>query len=595
MTPSHGDKTVYWDTEDDSIELAKAGKSGLNKVCTQIAAIDSDGNRFHLRPTVISRRKHGHGIVRARWDVEPFLNWLASRGPRCTAWAHNTQYDLGNLWPDELDKFNVTMVGGRLVSARWDNVRFLDTANIFPMPLARLGESVGLKKLKTDAKSERYLWRDVEIVERGVKLLREMCEEYEAEEASTLGGLCVRFWHAMGGSNWPCSLEPARDAYFGGRVEVFAPEMHGNLWYTDVNSLYPAMMLEKFPTAADLWFGLDDVDRAEGVLRGKADCWGVATVALDVPEMDVCPLPVRHESGAVYYPWGRLEGTWTVHEIRRALAKGAKLKRLDAAWGSMTGDTYYGDFVRHFYEQRRVEKDPGRKLMLKLLMNNLYGQLGMSGKVTRSLRLANHAVDLGGGNFACTKDGVPYGEKLLAETQMPLAEHVNWLHAAYVTSYGRLALQRFLDLIPPQDLIYCDTDSVFFRAENPPFPISDQLGEMKLETRLTDAWCRSPKMYRIDNRDTRGTKGDFANGPVTKIKGVPRKEKLPETMFDTGRCLFRQPYKMRESIAAFDGASNNVTPKTRILSAWRDVEKTIISGYDKKDLRDGRFFPKQHL
>lgn len=586
MDTTTGHRTVYWDTEDDSIELAEAGKSGLNKVCTQIAAIDSTGERFHLRPTVISRRKHGKGIVRHRWDVEPFLKWLAARGPHCTAWAHNTQYDLGNLWPDELDKFNVTMVGGRLVSARWDNVRFLDSANIFPMPLKKLGTSVGLEKLDTDARDARYLWRDVEIVERAIKLLDAMCEEYDAEQASTLGGLCVKFWHALGGYNWPCSLQPARDAYFGGRVEVFAPEMAGNLWYTDVNSLYPSTMLNKFPAGADLWFGLDDRERAESVLRDPSvDCWGVVEAELTIPEMDVAPLPVRHESGAVYYPVGMVYGWWTVHEVRNALAKGCVLRRFHCAYGSLEGEDYYANFVRHFYEQRRVEKDEGRKLMLKLLLNNLYGQLGMSGKVTRSLRLANHAVQLEDGEWHVTRDGVPYGDKLLADTQMPLADHVNWLHAAYVTSYGRLRLQHFLDRIPPEDLIYCDTDSIFFRAEEPPFPVSDVLGEMKLESRLTHAVCRSPKMYRITEEGKK---------PVTKVKGVPRKDSLPEKMFDEGKVVFRQPWKMRESIVAFNASTNGVTDKTKVLSVWRDVEKQIISNYDKKNLRNGRFLPKSH-
>lgn len=577
-------RTVYWDTEDNSPELFKTGRSGLEKVCTQIAAMDCEGERFYLRPTVIASNKK-NGITRHRWNVEPFFNWLASRGPKCVAYAHNTQYDLGNLVADELDRINVTMVGGRLVTATWDNVKFNDTANIFPMPLKKLGETVGIKKLEMDVNNPDYVWQDVRIVEAGVKLLRSICDEYQVEPAATLGGLCVRIWQAMGGYNWPCSLQSAREAFFGGRTELWAPAMEGNLWYTDVNSLYPSVMRQKFPTGDDLWFGLDNLDRAKELLVSDKECYGLIEAEILIPDMRVAPLPVRRDDDSVYFPIGRVCGWWTVAEVRAAFAKGAKLVKMFNAFGSRTGEAYYSDFVEHFYAKRRVEKDEGRKLMLKLLMNNLYGQLGMSGKVTRSLRLANHAA-LVDGEWMQTKDGIPYGEKLLAETQMPLGEHVNWMHAAHVTSYGRLRLQHFLDQIPPDDLVYCDTDSIFFRAENPPFPVSDVLGEMKLETRLTHALCKAPKMYRITEMGK--------DKPVTKVKGVPRRDGLAEKMFDTGSVAFEQPYKLREAIQFFDANRASHDSKTRILSAWRTVTKRVISEYDKKSLQGGHYFPIVH-
>lgn len=580
------DRTVWWDTEDDSARLEKARAPGLNKRCTQIAAIDDLGERFYLRPKVTRTTAHGGGIHRRRWDVGPFLEWLAARGPRCTAWAHNTQYDLGNIFPDDLDKLDVTMVGGRLVSARWENCRFLDTANIFPMPLKKLGKAVGIEKGDLDEESEAYVWRDVEITRAAVLLAESMCNEHGAEMASTLGGLAVKFWQALGGFNWPCSLGAAREAYFGGRVEVFAPQMEGNLYYTDINSLYPSVMTGLFPSGEDLWFGLENRDRAESVLLDPGTgCWGIAHVCLDIPVMDVAPLPVRHDSGAVYYPVGKVEGWWTVQEIRRALAKGARFLWMDCAHGSMEAEAYYADFTRTFYALRKTESDPGRNLMLKLLMNNLYGQLGMSGEVTRSLSLAKHAVRTKDGGWACTREGVPYGKKLLAEVQMPLAGHVNWLHAAYVTSMARLALQEYLDAIPARDLAYCDTDSVIFRADAIPFQIGEELGQMKLEHRLTHVACRSPKMYR-----TRSDKGKIE----TKVKGVPRRDGLADKMFDNGRVMFRQPWKMRESIVGFNSHDVDVTRRTRVLSAWHDVEKMIVSGYDKKDLQNGRFVPKVH-
>ena len=145
-------KFIVFDTEDDSYTLQKRGLSGWSKRVTQIAAIGPDGKRFHLRPKV-SRVYDWHGIKRYEMDIEPFLNWCRNYSP-CIVYAHNLQYDLGNLWADNLDAFDVSMVGGRIVKARWNKLEFRDSFNIWPMALKKLGKAVGLEKGELDEESE---------------------------------------------------------------------------------------------------------------------------------------------------------------------------------------------------------------------------------------------------------------------------------------------------------------------------------------------------------------------------------------------------------------------------------------------------------
>ena len=587
--------TVYFDTEDDSAELAQAGRSGYEKRCTQIAAIASDGSRFYLTPKVTKRKKSSGGFVRKVWNVKPFLSWLTAMGPGVTVYAHNLAYDLGNLWPEDLDAVNVTLVGGRMISAKWQNCRFLDSFNIWPMSLKKVGKSVGLEKLEFDPQNPAYLWRDVEIVERAMNLAEEIAESYQCDLPSTLGGLCVRLWQSMGGVNWHCALEPAREAYFGGRVEIFAPEMAGDIFYTDVNSLYPSAMLNLFPARDDQWFDLPDLDAARRCLCDLSwDVWGVVRVTMDIPQgLFVAPLPCRREDGAVWYPTGRVSGWWTVHEIREAMRKGARLVDMTDAYGSQEAFNYYQDFVVRAYAHRtkaQEAKDEGKSLFWKLVMNNLYGQIGQTGNITRSVNLANHVREIAGKKVQVTP-GTAYGSKLLMDIQTPLAAHVNWLHAAYVTSYGRLALMRYLDMIPKDDLIYCDTDSIFFRSRTgeAPFPISSGLGEMKLEDRVAWMVCRQPKMYRYNSSK---------KGQQTKVKGVPNRENesgqnLQDIFFDTNKATFKAPYKFKESVRYLSQVrANQVGNLTKVLSVWRDVTKEKRTEYDKKDLRGGRYFPK---
>jgi len=588
---------IAFDTEDDSKRFSdsKQDHAGYEKVCTQIAAIDfRTGERFHYRPTANRNRKRGR-FTEFIWDVEPFLEWLDARGSvRC--YAHNLSYDIGNIWRDRLDELDITMVGNRLVRARWRKVTLLDSSNMWPMPLAKVGKSVGLEKLEFDANGQEYVFRDVEIVGRAMTVAEEIAASYGIDIKSTLGSMSVGIWSGpvMGGGNWQCSIPTIREAYYGGRVELFRPEASGdNIYYCDINSLYPSQMMKKFPTAADMWFGLDDVEQAKKrLLNLKQSLFGVAHVDLEIP-MDtlIGPLPVkRDKTGEVCFPIGPVSGWWTVHEIRYALSKGATLTAFHEGFGSLDGEDYYADFVKTFYRLRQIELnkpngDDGKILFYKLLMNNLYGQLGMRGTVTRSIHLTEAMVEPDeDGNLILLRDGIPFGSKLLTDVEIPLPDHVNYMHAAYVTSYGRLALMQYMDQVGADNLIYCDTDSIFFLWDKPelPFPLTTNLGEMKLEDRPKWVQCRSPKMYRYETPK---------KGQVTKAKGVPKK--MQDVFYDEGCVSFWQPWRLKESIACADRIPDPDDEVVKILGVWRQVMKRVISKYDKKRLtKKGTYVPK---
>jgi hypothetical protein len=262
------------------------------------------------------------------------------------------------------------------------------------------------------------------------------------------------------------------------------------------------------------------------------------------------------------------------------------------AYGSRTGSYYYREFVETFYRLRKEEldkpnPDEGKTLFYKLLMNNLYGQLGMKGSVTRSIHLTADMVEVDEeGEMHLTRQGVPFGTKLLADVAIPLPDHVNYLHAAYVTSYGRLKLMSYMDQVGAENLIYCDTDSLFFVWDKPelPFPLSTELGEMKLEDRPMWVETRSPKMYRYETAK---------KGRVTKAKGVPKKKQ--DEFYDHGCADFWQPWRLRESIVCADRIPDEDDEDVKVLGVWRQVMKRVVSGYDKKRLdSDGiTYLPKK--
>lgn len=539
---------IVADTEDNSAELMESGRSGFDKQVTQCAAITSDGEEYHNRG-----------------DVDKFIHWLLSRDAN-RIYFHNLQYDLGSLFGDRLHEFALTMVGGRLIKAQWMGKTFVDSYNLFPVSVQSLGESIGLKKLAFDANSKEYAMRDCEIIVKALKHLEETLNEFRiARTPNTLGGMCVRVWRAMRGDNWSCFSEVAHNAIVGGRVELFSKGGTGNVVWTDVNSLYPWSMTKKFPEEC-------------GETREIKE-YGITEATVKVPRQPYAPLPYRTSEadgfsgiseGSIIFPCGTFRGTWTNHELRNAVEHhDAKIMKVHQTFGTDTGDFYYKDFVREFYKRRLEAKTPAYKLIYKLLMNNLYGQLGMSGKVIKTTRLTQNDVDqIKRGKLRVHM----LGDNVLKEFAIPLPAHCNYLHAAYVTSYGRIRLLEFMRQVPPENMVYCDTDSLFFFSKGwkTPFPVGDQLGEMKMEDKGKKITTYAPKVYSIDD--------------IVKAKGVPRR--LAKKFVEEGYVEYDAPYKLRESVTFYERGN------TKKLSVWRKVRKEMKSKYAKKKIVDNfRWMP----
>lgn len=552
---------VCADTEDDSVEAMKRG-NGFSKKVTQIAARSAEGESFY-----------------SPGDVAQFKRWFQQRKERF-CYFHNLQYDLGNLFGNELDSLDVTLVGGRMIKAVWGNKIFVDSFNIWPMSAKKLGKAFGLKKLDTSsmATDKEYVFRDVEIIRQAMLFAWQFCQSQGIENLpATLGGLCVKLWQQWGGENCHDSNEESRNALYGGRVELFKTVNESNLVaYTDINSLYPFVMQQKFPAELQEWqSGLPD--------------FGIATVTIKAPKTDIAVLPFRHDDGRILYPYGKFRGTWTVAELAEAEESGYKIEKIHSCFGTNEFVRPYGTFVNKLYRDRLASNSEAEKLFFKLLMNNLYGRLGTTGVIGRSV-------------FQTEKnrfDGIPYGEKVMVNYSMPLSEETNWGHAAYVTAYGRLELLKYMRQIGSGNLIYTDTDSCIFDCQQRvlPFATGSALGEMKLEkmclTCLSN-YCKSEKNPE-DNCCSNPVPSDYwhdcatfapkmyKTGSKYKAKGVP--VKFAREYIERGKAEFDLPFKFREAIKFFDRGNK------KKLSVWRRVEKFNRANYDRKKLVGGRYYP----
>lgn len=525
---------IAFDTEDDSKERMERCESGFNKQVTQIAALSTARDDFHARGPS---------------SVPKFLRWLRD-GSEAFAYAHNTQYDLGNLFGRDLDAFDQTLVGGRFIKARWKGTEFRDTFNLWPMRLKKVGKVFGLKKGDLDVRSKEYVMGDVKIVKAAVEFLARFCRGRDLEYVpTTLGGLAMAIWQGTEGSQETVSetSDFAREALYGGRVELWkAQSESGRVMFCDLNSLYPFCMTREFPGALQACRHLPK--------------WGIAEATVKVARKGIPVLPLRRRDGSILYAYGRFRGVWTIEELRFAEEHGTRIERVWQCQGTDETVRPYREFVEETYRRRLAARTEPERLMWKLVLNNLYGRIGATGVITRSLKLTTknkHA-------------GTPYGSKTLVDMSMPLDETVNWAHAAYVTAYARIELWRYLDKVGLDRLVYADTDSVIFDWEKGralPFATGRELGQMKLVATSDRAATYAPKTYTFGRR--------------SKAKGVPRR--LAGRFIREGKVSFEIPFRMREAVLFYDRQN------ARQLSVWRRVTRERLSGYDRKTLEGNRF------
>ena len=159
-----------------------------------------------------------------------------------------------------------------------------------------------------------------------------------------------------------------RESYFGGITDVY--KLYGeNIFYYDVNSLYPHAMLNPMPSKMIKYY--DSMEEIE-----FSTFFGFCTAIIKVPRNIKMPLlPFRLENGNVIYPKGQWTGTYFSEELKTVQKYGYKVIPLQGY--SFEKEYYFNDYVNYFYSLKKKAKGPLR-FIIKGLLNNLYGYFGRS-------------------------------------------------------------------------------------------------------------------------------------------------------------------------------------------------------------------------
>jgi DNA polymerase family B len=418
------------------------------------------------------------------WD---FVCTKARKQTKLYVFCHNTSFDL-----PVLDVFNELPKRGYVLKSaiidapptilRFRNdtkcIMIIDTLNIWRMPLAFLGEEIGLPKLDMPDNNdltvewESYGRRDVEILRAAcIKWWDFLRENDFGSFAPTLAGQAMRVYrhrymkHKIFIDSNERALKLTREGYYGGRCECFRiGKFTGDFSAWDVNSMYPFVMaVNRFPCKL-----LSHTYYAN--IRDLKTWLQTYAVTSRVLLRTSKPFAAVRNGGKLVFPIGEFEAILSTPEIKYALMHAEILEVREVAVYEQ--EYLFSDFVNDLYFRKQDSKRQGdtvKEFMYKKLLNSFYGKWGQSGGKWME---EDNCEDLSAKRWI-EKDMVTgdiiYHRQLGGLHQIKSTEEESRESfpaiAAHVTAYARMHLWSIVELAQTTNVYYCDTDCVVVSAD----------------------------------------------------------------------------------------------------------------------------------
>jgi DNA polymerase elongation subunit (family B) len=309
-----------------------------------------------------------------------------------------------------------------------------------------------------------------------------------------------------------------RRGYYGGHADAYIP--HGeNLYYYDVNSLYPFIMKEyPMPGGKPVWHGKledHDLDQLCGFIEAYIEC----------PSNMKRPfLPYRESKNkSLIFPTGKFVGVYYSEEFKFAKKLGYKIIPIKGYLFKTIDSNPFKNYVSNLFEKRQEAKrndNDAMSYIYKILMNSLYGRFGINQECEVTV-----ICDYDKYNKYIKDNQFKYGTKLseyhYLVTYRPNREldSTEWKApklsavqlSAAITACARIYMYPF---ISRNDCYYTDTDSVVLGSPLPSEYLSEtDLGKFKCEYLIKKGIFLAAKSYNIQTNDGKN---------ITKQKGISK-------------------------------------------------------------------------
>jgi hypothetical protein len=324
-----------------------------------------------------------------------------------------------------------------------------------------------------------------------------------------------------------------RKSYFGGGTDYY--KGYGeNLYYYDVNSLYPYSMMKPMPFKLIKHHNNLNIE-----LKVNTNLFGFFEAECFVPNNGRPMLPYKHE-GKTIYPYGKWKGIYYTEEMKALLEYGYQFKILRGCEFSKI--FLFNKYVDYFYNKKKTSKGASR-FIAKMHLNQLYGIFGRKQDVIETINIYNVDIEKyllsrviktiieinneksclllqsNLDNDIISKLNLELDINLNNSSQFEVKSNVAL--AAAVTSYSRIHMLPFK---MSKDVLYTDTDSIFTSKKLDDKLVGKDLGLMKAELDgniIEEAHFLGIKQYGYTYRDmVNGNIYQYINNSV--FAGVPR-------------------------------------------------------------------------
>lgn len=323
-----------------------------------------------------------------------------------------------------------------------------------------------------------------------------------------------------------------RQAYMGGRVEVYRHTPKYSLREWDINSSYPHSMAQALPYQ----FLAEIVGSREvgAVYRAGID-GGVIEAKVKVPDCYLPVLPYRHPKyGGIYFPTGEWRGFFDSEELRYAESCGTIIKEF-CSMQVFTREKVFERFITSFYDLKSKSTGAAREFY-KLCLNGCYGKFAQKPEIEEIHCYATDIEAQRAGlspkykNSANFRPLSAYDMRYVAISSERWHKQTHYALASAITAQSRISLHRYLS--SAERLAYTDTDSIHAASNTSrltPFE-TNRLGDLKVELADFSAVYAAPKIYGLkDNRwsswvDKKTKEKHEGYREIYKSKGFPVSE-----------------------------------------------------------------------
>ena len=313
-----------------------------------------------------------------------------------------------------------------------------------------------------------------------------------------------------------------RRSYFGGATDIYLRHST-NVYYYDINSLYPFAMTKDMPHEFLGYLKRSQMDEME--IKGLGNFFGFIEVDIECPKSIIRPVLPTEDKGRTLYPTGKFTGVYFSEEIKAVTSLGYRVLRIRAAMEFSRADLF-STYVKDMYDIKS-HATGAERWIAKLHLNSLYGIFGRrleslqtiiinNSELTKYLvtRVVKNIIPINNTHTLLLTVG-NINSKIASKLNLQIIEdkpkftspiQSNVAIASAITSWARIEMIKYkLDAY----VIYSDTDSIFTTRKLSDHLIGPSLGLMKDEMSgktIKELFVLGIKQYGFWYLDDNGTR-----------------------------------------------------------------------------------------